>query len=611
MIIGTAGHIDHGKSALVEALTGQRMDRLREERARGITIDLNFAPLTLTDGEVAGVVDVPGHEDFVRTMVAGAAGMDLVLLVIAADEGIMPQTREHLAIVEALGVPRGIPVLAKSDLADPEWLALVADEVNALLAGSPVAFEPALAVSVRTGAGLEQLRGALVREGGRVRPRDAAAPFRMPVDRAFSMAGAGTVVTGSVWSGSAAVGDHLRLLPSNLPARVRTIECHGEARPRALPGSRAALGLAGVDRDAIRRGEVLVGAGLPWEPTSALDVHVHLHVDAPRPLTSRTRVHLHLGTSEVVARVLPRAPIHPGTSGLARLRCEAELVARGGDRFVLRSYSPVSTIGGGVVLDPLPPRRRARWPVELDSADPAERLVALLQRHPPGATSESLALRAGLPVETITDLLGQDSRVRRLETGWVLTEVLTEARERALQCLTRYHADHPSLPGMPAETLRRAIHRDAPVAEAALGELSAAGTVRSDGGTVRLPGFEARIAGGRGALERVLEAVRAGGLAAPTVGDLQLKMADLDVAGALRLVAAEGRVEAVTPDWYVAGEALETFRGLLASEGPGGEITVSAMRERTGLSRKYLIPLLEWADRRGITRRVGEARRLT
>ena len=611
MIIGTAGHIDHGKSALVEALTGQRMDRLREERARGITIDLNFAPFRLADGEVAGVVDVPGHEDFVRTMVAGAAGMDLVLLVVAADEGIMPQTREHLAIVEALGVPRGIPVLAKSDLADAEWLALVEDEVSALLAGSSVAFEPALAVSARTGAGLEQLRAALARERGRVRPRDASAPFRMPIDRAFSVAGAGTVVTGSVWSGSAAVGDHLRLLPSNLPARVRTIECHGEPRPRALPGSRAALGLASVDRDAIRRGDVLVDGGLPWEPTAVLDVQLHLHKDASRPLTSRTRVHLHLGTSEVVARVLPHAPIPPGASGLARLRCEAELVARGGDRFVLRSYSPVSTIGGGVVLDPLPPGRPVRGPEGLASAVPTDRLVALVQRHPPGVTSGSLALRAGLPVATVTGLLGRDSRVRELETGWALTELLTDAKGRGLRLLTRYHADHPSRPGMPAETLRRAIHRAAPVAEAALAELAAAGTVLSDGGTVRLPGFEARIAGGRGALDRVLAEVQGAGLAAPTVGELQLKMADVDVAGALRLGAAEGRVEAVAPDWYVAGEALEKFRGVLAAAGSAGDITVSAMRERTGLSRKYLIPLLEWADRRGVTRRVGEARRLT
>ncbi len=498
MIIGTAGHIDHGKSALVEALTGQRMDRLREERDRGITIDLNFAPLRLPDGEIAGVVDVPGHEDFVRTMVAGAAGMDLVLLVIAADEGIMPQTREHLAIVEALGVPRGIPVLAKTDLVDPEWLALVRDEVDGWLAESPVSFVEAVPVSARAGTGLDQLRTALAQEAAAVRPRDAAASFRMPIDRAFSVAGAGTVVTGSVWSGSAAVGDHLRLLPADLSVRVRTIEIHGERTEQALPGSRAALGLANVDRQVVRRGDVLVDARLPWQTATALDVRIHLLDDAPRPLTSRTRVHLHLGTTEVVARVLPRSTIRPGEVGLARLACEAPLVARGGDRFVLRSYSPVSTIGGGVVLDPMPPRRRAVWPEGLGSADAADHLLALMLRHPPVASTETLALRAGRSPGEVSALLAGDPRVRELPAGWVSAAMVTLAAEKGVDLLGRYHAAHPSLPGMPTETLRKGIHRAAPVAEAALTDLGRAGAVVAEGGTLRLPGFEPRIPGGCG-----------------------------------------------------------------------------------------------------------------
>ncbi len=611
MIIGTAGHIDHGKSALVEALTGQPMDRLREERDRGITIDLNFAPLRLPGGQVAGVVDVPGHEDFVRTMVAGAAGMDLVLLVIAADEGIMPQTREHLAIVEALGVPRGIPVLAKTDLADPEWLALVRDEVDEWLAESSVTFAKALPVSARSGAGLDQLRAALAREAEAVRPRDTSAPFRLPIDRAFSVAGAGTVVTGSIWSGSVAVGDHLRLLPSNLSVRVRTIESHGSRSEQALPGSRAALGLATVDRQSVRRGDVLVDTRLPWGAASALDVRIGLLRDAPRPLTSRTRVHLHLGTSEVVARVLPRAPIHPGAVGLARVTCETPLVARGGDRFVLRSYSPVSTIGGGVVLDPDPPRRRAAWPEQLGSASAADHLMALLRRHPPAASTESLALRAGLPLEEVAALLGADARSRELPTGWVSAQLLTAAGERGLELLTRYHVAHPSLPGMPVETLRRGIHRVAAVAEAAVTDLASTGMVEVEAGTVRLPGFEARIEGGAAAVEQVLGVVRAAGLGAPSVQDLKRQLSQVDVVGALRLGAGTGRVEAVTEDWYLATETLAGFAELLTSAATAGEVTLGEVRERTGLSRKYLIPLLEWADRKGITRREGEVRRLT
>ncbi len=611
MIIGTAGHIDHGKSALVEALTGRRMDRLTEERSRGITIDLNFAPLQVSPGVVAGVIDVPGHEDFVRTMVAGAAGMDLVLLVIAADEGIMPQTREHLSIVEALGVPRGVPVLTKSDLADPDWLALVREEVDGWLASSTIAFAKSVPVSVRAGSGLDALRLLLDREAAAARPRDAAASFRMPIDRAFSVAGAGTVVTGSVWSGSVAVGAHLHILPSAGSARVRTIEVHGEPGERAAPGNRAALGLANVDRKSVRRGDVLVDAQLPWEPTSALDVRVHLLPDAPRPLTSRTRVHLHLGTAEVVARVLPRAPIGPGESGLARLTCESPLVAGGGDRFVLRSYSPVTTIGGGVVLDPLPPRRRALWPDGLGAAEPAAHLRALLMRHPPGAPTALLALRAGMRVDQVEAAIGSDDRFRFLPGGWVLAELLDAGCQKGLDLVARYHAEHPSLPGMPTETLRRGIHRAAPLADAVVVDLAAAGAIVVEAGVVRLPRFEARIAGGSAAVDRVLELVRAGGLGAPPIQELERQLEQVDVAGALRLGAGAGRVEAITPDWYVGTEALAGFREMLAAAGPNRDITVAEVRQQTGLSRKYLIPLLEWADRRGITRRNGEVRRLT
>jgi selenocysteine-specific elongation factor len=611
VIIGTAGHVDHGKSALVEALTGRRMDRLAEEQARGITIDLNFAPLRLADGTVAGVVDVPGHEDFVRTMVAGAAGVDVVLLVIASDEGVRPQTREHLAIVEALGVPRGIPVLSKADLVEPGRLALLRDEVRAWLSASPVEFSAAVSVSVRSGAGLDALRAELEAALGRAPERSADAPFRMPVDRAFSVPGTGTVVTGSVWSGSIGVGDEVRLLPSDHTARVRTIEVHGTRSQRVLAGQRAALGLAGLDRRAVRRGDTVVDRRLPWTPTAAIDVLLRLHPDASRGLTGRTRVHLHLGTAEVLARVFPQSAIAPGTAGAARLVCEEPLVAQGGDRLVIRRYSPVSTIGSGVVLDPLPPRRRAAWPGGLDSPDAAARLRALVARHPGECTSEELALRAGLAPRAVDEALGADPGVRQISGAWIREADLSEARDRGSALVADFHEAHPSSPGMPVETLRRAVHRSARVAEAVVAELTGAGTLQLAAGVVRHPGFSARILGGGAAVERVLDAVRAAGLAAPSIRELERQLVGTDVAGALRLGAREGEVEAVSWDWYVARGALEGFGGLLAEAGRGGDITVGGMRERTGLSRKYLIPLLEWADRRGLTRRVGEARRLT
>ncbi|HXE56449.1 MAG TPA: selenocysteine-specific translation elongation factor, partial [Gemmatimonadales bacterium] len=294
MIVGTAGHIDHGKSALVEALTGRRMDRLAEERRRGITIDLNFAPLDLGDGLVAGVVDVPGHEDFVRTMVAGASGIDLVLLVVAADEAMMPQSHEHLAIVEQLGIPAGIPVITKADLVDREWAELVALEVAERVGRSRLRFEPPAIVSARTGQGLDELRRRLAAAARAVGARRGDDAFRLPIDRAFSVSGVGTVVTGTAWSGSVGVGETVLVLPSGREARVRTIESFGEPVTRSRPGSRVALGLVGVERDEIRRGDVVASRALPWTPVSAIDALVELLPDAPRPLAARSRVHFHL-----------------------------------------------------------------------------------------------------------------------------------------------------------------------------------------------------------------------------------------------------------------------------------------------------------------------------
>ncbi len=611
MIIGTAGHVDHGKSALVEALTGRRMDRLAEERARGLTIDLNFAPLRLADGRVAGVVDVPGHEDFVRTMVAGAAGVDLVLLVIAVDEGVKSQTREHLAIVEALGVPRGIPVLTKCDRVDANQLAVVRADVDAWLKRSSVPFAGAVPVSARTGAGLDTLMAAVDRVAAALPPRDDSAPFRMPIDRAFSLPGAGTVVTGSVWSGSARAGEQLRLLPAGRTVRVRTIEAHGARSDLARPGNRAALGLANIDREQVQRGDVLVDTALPWEPTAVLDVRLEVLHDAQRALTSRTPVHLHLGTAEVVARVAPLAPIPPGGAGLARLTCAAPLVACGGDRFVIRSYSPVSTIGGGVVLDPMPPGRRALWPGALGAVGGLERIKALLMRHPPGASSASLALRSGLAQAEVDGLLSGDAQFRLLHGGWVLASLVDEARQRALDALSAFHEREPVERGMPIETLRRRTHRSRPVAEAAVADLAAAGAIRLEGGAARLAGFEAGIPGGAAVVDRVVDRVRTAGLGAPEVRELERQFDGIDVVGALRLAAGAGRVEAVTREWYLASEALDGFRGALTEEGRAGAITVTGVRNRTGLSRKYLIPLLEWADRQGITRREGDVRRLT
>jgi selenocysteine-specific elongation factor len=610
MIVGTAGHIDHGKSSLIAALTGRPMDRLEEERRRGITIDLNFAPLDLGDGRLAGVVDVPGHEDFVRTMVAGASGFDLALLVVAADEGVMPQTAEHLAILEQLGVTAGIPVITKADLVEPDWLELVALELDERLRASSVAFEEPVAVSVVTGQGLDTLRARLRDHAARIRPRSRDDAFRLPVDRAFSASGVGTVVTGTAWSGSLAIGDRVVVLPGGAEARVRSLESHGRALERSEPGARVAVGLAGLDRVQVARGDVLVTAELPWAPSQAVDVEISLSAAAARPLAARSRVRFHLGTAEVMARVLPRGPIEPGRRGLARLRLEAPVVARGGDRFVLRSYSPVTTIGGGRVLDPRPPLRGAKWPEGLAATDPKRRLHALVARRPYGIEAPAGAILLGVPSAEALAAAAGDPDLRIVGQHWVLGRTVEETATRALDLIRDFHRRQPSERGIPLETLRSALRAPDWLTEAALGDLIRARRARTVHGVTWVSGFEPRVAGGEAEIDRVVDILTRAGLAPPTVAELEREMGRHDVAALLRLAAARGRVEGVERDRYYAGEALQRFTATLREVGRAGDIQPAAVRERLGISRKFLIPLLEWADGRGITVRVGDIRRL-
>lgn len=610
VIIGTAGHIDHGKSSLVTALTGKTMDRLAEERRREITIELNFAPFDLGHGRMAGVVDVPGHEDFIRTMVAGASGIDLVLLVVAADEGIMPQTEEHLAILEQLGVPAGIPVITKADLADPDWLELVSLEVAERLAASRVAFESPLAVSARTSHGIEALRERLRSRAAALPAKSPADAFRMPIDRVFSLPGVGTVATGTAWSGRLGIGDALVVLPSGLRGRVRSLESYGRAVERSDPHARTAVGLAGIDRDAIHRGDVLVTQELPWSPSSALDVEIALQPGAAKALKSRSRVRLHLGTAEVMARVIPRTAIEPGATGIARLRLEQPLVARAGDRFVLRSYSPVTTIGGGRVLDPVPPRRRAVWPEGLASRDPATRFQAVLARRSDGISVAALPVLLGLPRAAAADIARGETTARLLGEVWVARTVVEQAGRQALALLREYHRQHISDSGMPLETLRHALRAPDVIVEAALEDFARMGRLRRMEGVVALAGFVPRVTGGAAEIDRVVALLSTAHLTPPSVAELERSTGRHDVHAVLRLAAATGRVEAVERDRYYAREALDAFTATLEDLGREGEIVPATVRDRLGITRKYLIPLLEWADRKGITLRVGESRRL-
>ena len=616
-VAGTAGHIDHGKTALVKALTGVDTDRWEEEKRRGITIDLGFAPLLLGEGLEASVVDVPGHEGFVRNMLAGATGIDVALLVIAADEGIMPQTEEHLAIVELLGVQRGIPVIAKRDAVDAEWLALVSAEVATRLVRSRVRWEPPVATSAVTGEGLDDLRAALVRVAAELPERPARDWFRLPIDRVFAVAGAGTVVTGSTWSGTVAVGDSVRLLPLDRTVRVRSIQVHGRPADRAVPGRRTALALVGVDKQELERGHVAV-TGEGWAATTVLDAAVELLPAIRKPIASRTRVRVHLGTAAVLARVVQVGSIGPGERGLARFILETPLLARGGDRFVLRSFSPVTTIGGGVVLDPFPPRRAGRMRrCRLSPGQtPPDRLLSWVEESGLGGLAiGGLPVRLGILPEEVTGVIAAAGK-SLLSSGAVLVSRAAVVAEstRLGELLERHHREHPLAPGMSLQELRAAVMPPPPdpVLDLILDLGVRKQAFELAGGLARRPGWKPALdattsdVGAR--LRRRLGDAR---WQVPTVAELQQEFAGAPVRGLLMHLVREGGVEQVDPERFAAGAALDEFRRALeAALQDLGTATPSQLKERLGLTRKYLIPWLEWADRRGITRRDGDGRSL-
>jgi len=625
VVVGTAGHIDHGKTSLVKALTGTDTDRLPEEKARGITIDLGFAFLEEPDGLVIEIVDVPGHERFVKNMLAGVGGIDLALLVIAADEGIMPQTREHLAICQLLRIKSGMVALTKADLAEPDWIELVRDDVANLVRSTFLSGCPIVPVSVKTGAGLGDLRRALADLARAVPAKATDQTARLPIDRVFTVKGFGTVVTGTLTAGTVAVDDKVEVYPRGVQSKVRGLQVHGKAVERSAAGQRTAVNLQAVERAAIERGDVLAPPG-SLVPTLLADATLELLPDAPRPLKARDRVRFHVGTQEVMARVLlvDRAGLEPGQVSYGRFRLEAPVVALPGDRFVIRSYSPIVTIGGGTLLDIAPPRFKRKAPALLahlallETGAPTEVLEEhLKQAGPAGARAADLRARTAFGPERLKTLLQelvQAGAIVAVDREWYLHREANERlRSQTLALLGAFHAENPLRTGISREELRsRAGNAQERVFAQLLASLEAEGLVRSEKDQVRLTSHEIRLSAEQERIVKGLEADFLKAAAAPPSPEEAL--ARLGVRGTekhelFHLLVSDRRLLRVKESLYFHAEALRAIQDRIVAHlrekkdiGPGD------VKELLGISRKYAIPLMEYFDAQRVTVRQGERR---
>jgi selenocysteine-specific elongation factor len=617
IIVGTAGHIDHGKTALIKALTGVDTDRLEEEKRRGISIDLGFAHLDLGHGLRIGFVDVPGHERFVKNMLAGVGGIDLVLFVVAADESIKPQTREHFDICRLLGIPNGVVVLTKSDLVDRDILELVRLEVEEFVAGSFLAAAPVVTASAITGEGLDELRRRLAEIASSVPPKDSSRHFRLPVDRCFSMRGFGTVITGTLVSGSVAREQEVEVHPGGRRLRVRGVQVHGQPEQQAFAGQRTALNLTGAEPSELARGMVLTEPGI-FHATQQIDCRFEL-LPSAKPLKHRAPVHFHAGTAEVEAEVrwLDRVEVlAPGGRACARILLREPLLTVPGDRFIIRMFSPVITIGGGVVLDTGGHRYRRKESAAdrlgvLAEGSLEERIALLVRESAHGIGFPALIARTGLMAAEIE----QASRSERLVSldqpePWLLDrEWFRAASGRITNALRLFHKQNPLLPGMPKQELRSRELADAPpfLLDALMArskEIVAAGEL------VRLATHKLVLKQDEEqALTAIERAFERAGLAVPSTGEVLTK-SGVEPARArslLQILIRQKRLVRVGDELVFHSSAIQSLREMLAAR-KGQRFSVPMFKDWTGISRKYAIPLLEYLDRERVTRRQGDER---
>lgn len=634
IVLGTAGHVDHGKTSLIRALTGIETDRLKEEKQRGITIELGFAYLDLPCGHRLGIVDVPGHEKFVKNMVSGVMGMDLVAFIVAADEGIMPQTREHFEICRLLGVQEGIIVITKKDMVEPEWLDLVEEEVRDFCVGSFLEDAPLLRVSSITREGIAELKEELDRFVSRQELKEVHGPFRLPVDRVFAMKGFGAVITGTSISGRVAIGEELRFYPSELIAKVRGLQVHSATVEEVEAGHRTAINLQGVDTAIIERGMVAATPGC-LQVGYMLDCDFLYLVANDKPLKHRTRVRIHLGTAEIMGRIslLDQDELLPGQTAIVQLLFEIPVAVWPGDRYVVRSYSPATTIGGGRVLGNQPPRKRKRATDEDQAVNTAvfevlqygsieEQIMLFLEEsQTAGLTADDLAIRLGIFGKQLKKVLTGPLSTRKIVVvdsaaqRYLARTVSDGVEEKLLANLAAFHRDNPLHSGLSKEELRSSLGRrvEQKVFQFCLGELLKKEQVIQEESEVRLTSHRVALQADEKALQRDLEDwYRQKGLATATLRDSMDHFAHIPenmVKEVLALLLRQGQLIKISESLYYHADTINKLaQEIIAFISREGEIDAPRFKELTGLSRKFSIPLLEYFDKIKLTIRVGDTR---
>ncbi|EAT14866.1 selenocysteine-specific translation elongation factor [Desulfuromonas acetoxidans] len=618
IIIGTAGHVDHGKSELIKALTGVQTDRLKEEQQRGISIDLGFAAFDLPNGDHAGVIDVPGHEKFINNMLAGIGGIDLVLLVIDCNEGVMPQTHEHLQILNLLQIPQGIIVMTKVDLADEEWIDIVEEEVREEVAGTFLEKAPMCRVSSITKQGIPQLIDAVVDAVKDLPQRDSDGPMRLPIDRHFSVAGFGTVVTGTLLTGQVSVGDTVEVLPPGEKVRIRDVQVHGKKQLTAQCGQRVALNLAGLERDVLQRGCVISTPGI-FEQTSRIDARLTLLDDAPRPIKFRDPVHFHLGTARVVGLValLDRDELQPGESALVQIHLDKPMVAHRQDRFIIRSYSPVTTIGGGLVIDPGPEKHKRFRPEvmkaieELESGESSFLLQKLTELQ--CARVKDLEQLSGMGRERITshlEQLAQEGKVYLLSDQWLPASLVRAFEGQLVDLVTQGHDDKPLLPGTLHATLKSRLPKR--LSPKAFDALLTRTPLQRVGEWVQSEGFQPNPTDTqRQDLERIEEAYRAAGVQAKGRRDMldRLGFSEEQLEDYLGYLFFNGRLIKLTEDTFFHHSSYRlAVEKLVAYFADNQSLTLGEYRDLLGSARKPVQALLEHFDDLKYTMRKDDAR---